>query len=192
MHINCPRILAFFWGEKTFRLNKPTASSVAFSLCGFQASKLSGIKDHFSDASWSPSSLGWWFLWVWDFFVGETLKWNMTARSGRGLVGSFVAWLFWLVGSSTTSTTTKKEKQSRTKKNDIWCFEHKLWMVTAFTFANMLLTWYRWWYEGGAVHKLWSYSTCSPIKILIDSTRGAPNSTGWAPTIVVNGVTWGP
>lgn len=29
-------------------------------------------------------------------------------------------------------------------------------------------------------------------KILIDSTRGAPNSTGWAPTIVVNAVTWGP
>lgn len=192
MHINCPRILAFFWGEKTFRLNKPTASSVAFSLCGFQASKLSGIKDHFSDASWSPSSLGWWFLWVWDFFVGETRKWNMTARSGRGLVGSFVAWLFWLVGSSTTSTTTKKKSNQEQRRtiydalniNFEWC-----------QLLRLLICCWLGKVDDTKVALFTNYDHIQLVhlnKILIDSTRGAPNSTGWAPTIVVNAVTWGP
>lgn len=165
MHINCPSNLAFCGARTRFDSTnqRPHPWRLA-SLCGFQASKLSGIKDHFSDASWSPSSLGWWFLWVWDFFVGETLS-EIWRTEGGWLVNLF-GWLLGCFGWLDHLQLQLLQKRRKAIKNKeeqyIWCFEHKLWMVPAFTFANMLLTLNTVDDTGSAVDKLWSYSTCSP------------------------------
>lgn len=162
MHINCPRSLAFFWGEKTFRLNKPTASSVAFSLCG-QSFQVVGNQGPFLRC-FLVTIKPWMMVFVGlGIFCWWNPKWNMT--DGRGLVGEFVwlvAWLFWLVGSSTTSRTTKKKKCNQEQRRTIydvlkidleWC--HFLRVLICCWLGTVDDT-------GSAVDKLSSYSTCSP------------------------------
>ena len=181
MHINCPSNLAFCGARTRFDSTNQRPHPWRF-LCAAKASKLSGIKDHFSDASWSPSSLGWWFLWVWEFFVGETLS-EIWRTEGGWLVNLF-GWLLGCFGWLDHLQLQLLQKRRNAIKNK----EEQYMMFWWCHFLRLLICCWLGTVDdtGSAVDKLWSYSTCSPEQNTYRQYKVGPYNP------VINGVTWGP